>query len=96
MAELPMFVGSSDIAAALGVTRQAVDHRLRTDPRAPVPVAVVNRTATWGGTRVWRRTEIDRWLGGLAPDRWIANPGATRRATDNGGVAYRRDGGAER
>ncbi len=68
--EPPMFVGSSDIAAVLGVTRQAVDHRMRTDPRAPAPVAVVNRTATWGGTRVWRRSDIDRWLGGADPDRW--------------------------
>ncbi|WP_416210401.1 helix-turn-helix transcriptional regulator, partial [Frankia sp. Cr1] len=76
--ELPMFVGSSDIAAALGVTRQAVDHRMRTDPRAPAPVAVVNRTATWGGTRVWRRTDIDRWLGGVDPDRWTTQPGSTR------------------
>ncbi|ONH36461.1 MULTISPECIES: hypothetical protein [Protofrankia] len=75
MCDSPQLVGSSDIAAALGVTRQAVDHRLRTDPRAPAPAAVVNRTATWGGTRVWWRSDIDRWLGGADPDRWARRPG---------------------
>ncbi|WP_250283426.1 hypothetical protein [Frankia sp. CiP1_Cm_nod2] len=78
MCDSPQLVGSSDIAAALGVTRQAVDHRLRTDPRAPAPAAVVNRTATWGGTRVWWRADIDRWLGGADPGRWAKIPGGCR------------------
>ncbi len=76
--EPPILVGSSDIAAVLGVSRQAVDHRLRTDPRAPVPAVTVNRTARWGGTRVWWRAEVDRWLGGADPARWTALPRPTR------------------
>jgi hypothetical protein len=67
--QLPLLVGSGDIARALGLTRQAVDHRLRVDPAAPAPAAVVNRTATWGGTRIWWRAEIDRWLR-LDPEHW--------------------------
>ncbi|WP_237702828.1 hypothetical protein [Candidatus Protofrankia datiscae] len=67
-------MGSADIAAVLGVTRQAVDHRLRTDPRAPAPAAPVNRTSSWGGTRVWWRADIDRWLGGVDPGIWVSLP----------------------
>ncbi|WP_250284034.1 MULTISPECIES: hypothetical protein [unclassified Frankia] len=73
-----MFVGSSDIAVVLGLTRQAVDRRLRIDPVAPAPAATVNRTRTWGGTRVWWRADIDRWLGGPNPDRWTSLPGQAR------------------
>ncbi|SNQ51320.1 conserved hypothetical protein [Frankia canadensis] len=69
MDQLPLLVGSGDIARALGLTRQAVDHRLRVDPAAPAPAAVVNRTPTWSGTRIWWRAEIDRWLR-LDPEHW--------------------------
>ncbi|KLL10633.1 hypothetical protein BL254_12885 [Protofrankia sp. BMG5.30] len=75
MDEPPVFVGSSDIAVVLGLTRQAVDRRLRIDPVAPAPAATVNRTRAWGGTRVWWRADIDRWLGGADPDRWTSLPG---------------------
>ncbi len=75
--EPPILVGSSDIAAVLGVSRQAVDHRLRTDPRAPVPAATVNRTARWGGTQVRWRVEVDRWLGG--PEAASAFPSTLSR-----------------
>ncbi|CUU56365.1 hypothetical protein UG55_100336 [Frankia sp. EI5c] len=69
MDELPLLVGSGDIARALGVTRQAVDHRLRSDPAAPAAAGVVNRTSAWNGTRIWWREDVDRWLN-LEPDRW--------------------------
>lgn len=74
--DLPLFVGSGDIARALGLTRQAVDHRMRTDPSAPPAAGVVNRTPTWGGTRIWWREDIDRWLR-LDPEQW------RRLATDD-------------
>lgn len=69
MDELPLLVGSGDIARVLGLTRQAVDHRLRNDPSAPRAVGVVNRTSAWGGTRIWWRADVDRWLH-LPPERW--------------------------
>jgi hypothetical protein len=65
-------VGSTDIARVLGLTRQAVDHRIRHDPQAPSPAAVVNRTGRWGGTRIWWREDIDRWLK-VDPARWNAD-----------------------
>jgi hypothetical protein len=74
MDDLPLLVGSGDIARAVGLTRQAVDHRLRHDPTAPSPAAVVNRTDSWGGTRIWWREDVDRWLG-LSPSHWRADPG---------------------
>jgi hypothetical protein len=67
--ELPSVVGSTDIAWVLGVTRQAVDHRMRHDPTAPPPAAILNRTDVSGGIRCWWREDIDRWLG-LDPRRW--------------------------
>ncbi len=66
---LPVVVGCRDIAQVLGLTRQAVDHRLRHDPTAPAPAAVINRVGRSRGTLVWWREDIDRWLH-LDPHRW--------------------------
>jgi hypothetical protein len=76
---LPVLVGCTDIAYALGLTRQAVDYRLRHDPSAPSPAAVVNRAGGARGTRIWWRDDIDRWLR-LEPRRWDRDPDASSAA----------------
>ena len=49
-------VGTSEIGAMLGISRQRVDQIVRTDKRFPEPEATIGR-----GVRVWSRHAIEKW-----------------------------------
>ena len=49
-------VGTTDIAAMLGVSRQRVGQLAATHPDFPPPLDVI------GGRRVWNRKHIERWI----------------------------------
>jgi predicted DNA-binding transcriptional regulator AlpA len=49
-------VGTTDVAAMLGVSRQRVSQLIDSYEDFPVPVDVI------AGRRVWTRDEVQRWI----------------------------------
>lgn len=49
-------VGTAEVGALVGVSRQRVNELLRSDPSFPSPVAEL------AAGRIWQRTDIERWM----------------------------------